>query len=372
MYAPYQIPRPKNWQDLETLCLALWKKEWNTKSFKTYGRPGQHQDGVDIFGRYDDGLEIGAIQCKCKEEEKTLTEKNIQDEVDKAKKFKPAIKRYIIATTHDSDVKLDTYVATLCQQNLKAGLFSVDLFCWQDIEKLLEQHIEVRDWYLNLEKRKNQSCEVTLEDPTDLTSTLCPVYKRTHYVHKTTVPKPMPKNDVMDILRGNYIGSLLQSYQNQVQATEVKVVVGEIHHTRCRVKLSLDNTSDVTMKDVRVVVSSNPVSRFFYEQKDDKLFGMTTKLLLMERMIVGDGYVKFHNMEDMHPKDARYLHEFYIEPPQDASEIELIVHVTALDFVDEKVFKLNVSPKYINCDCEIDSKVGEPDYIEPYVEFLTK
>ena len=63
--------------------------------------------------------------------------------------------------------------------------------------------------------------------------------------------------------------------------------------------------------------------------------------------------------------------EFYIEPPQDAAEIELIVHVTALDFVDEKVFKLNVSPQYINCDCEIDSKVGEPDYIEPYIELLT-
>lgn len=115
MYAPYQIPRPKNWQDLEILCLVLWKKEWNTKSFKTYGRPGQHQDGVDIFGRYDDGAEFGAIQCKCREEEKKLTEKIIQDEVDKVKNFKPAISRYVIATTHESDVKLDTFVANLCQ-----------------------------------------------------------------------------------------------------------------------------------------------------------------------------------------------------------------------------------------------------------------
>ncbi len=83
MNAPYQIPKPKKWQDQETLCLAIWRKEWNTKSFKMYGRPGQHQDGVDVFGRYDDGQEFGAIQCKCKEEDKKLTEAIIKTEVDK-------------------------------------------------------------------------------------------------------------------------------------------------------------------------------------------------------------------------------------------------------------------------------------------------
>ena len=370
MYSPYQIPKPKNWQDLETLCFALWKKEWNTKSFKTYGRPGQHQDGVDIFGRYDDGAEFGAIQCKCKEEEKKLTKKIIQAEVDKAKKFKPAIKRYVIATTHDSDVNLDTFVATLCQQNLKVSLFSVDLFCWQDIERLLEQHIEVRDWYLNLEKRKNQSCEVAIMEPADLT--LYPIYKRTHYIQKLPKPKPAPQKNVMDILRGNYLGVLPELYQTRPQVAEVKALLGEIYHTRCKVKLSLNNTSDVTMKDVRVEVCSQPASKFFYEQKEEKLFGSVTKLTLMERMYVGDDYVCFHNMKDMHPTDCRSLHEFYIEPPQGVDEIELQVHVTALDYVEDKVIKLRVNPQYIEQDYAIDSKVGEPDFIEPYVEHLTR
>ena len=370
MYSPYQIPKPKNWQDLETLCLALWKKEWNTKSFKTYGRPGQHQDGVDIFGRYDDGIEIGAIQCKCKEEEKKLTAKIIQDEVDKAKKFKPAIKRYVIATTHDSDVNLDSFVADLCIKNLNAGSFSVDLFCWQDIEKLLEQHVEIRNWYLNLEKRRNQTCEVTLEEPVD--SILYPVYKRTHYIHKTSTPQPTPKKNVMDIICGNYLGILPQIYQGQAQVAEVKAVVGEIHHTRCRIKLSLENTSDVTMKDVRVEVYSNPASKFFYEQKEETMFGIATKLSLIEKMYVGDDYVSYNNLMDFHPKDGRSLHEFYMESPQGVDEIELIVHVTALDFVDDNVFKLKVVPQYIECDCALDRKVGEPDHIEPYVELLTR
>ena len=223
---------------------------------------------------------------------------------------------------------------------------------------------------MNLEKRKNLTCEVTLEEPAD--TTICPVYKRTHYINKTTTPKPVPKNDIMDILRGNYLGALFNTYQNQAQIPEVKVVFGKIHHTRCRIKLLLENTSDVTMQDVRVEVCTNPSSKFFYEQKEEKMFDGATRLSLMERMYVGKDYVSFHNMKDMHPKDVRNLHEFYIEPPQGMDEIELLAHVTALDFVEDKVFQLKVNPRYIDHDCAIDSKVGEPDFIEPYVECLTR
>ncbi len=370
MYSPYQIPKPKNWQDLETLCLAIWKKEWNTKSFKTYGRPGQHQDGVDIYGRYDDGVDYGAIQCKCKEEEKKLTEKIIIAEVNKAKLFDPPIKHYVIATTFDSDVKLDSFVAKLCQQNLTAGSFSIDLFGWQDIEKLLELHTDVRDWYLNLEKRKNQSCEVNVLEPSDLT--LLPVYKRTHYIHQKPKTQTVPKYGVMDILGCNRFDALMRSYQNIVKATEVKVVTGELFHTRCKIRLSLNNRCEITMKDVRVEVTTNPSSKFFYEQTEDKIFLSANHLALMERMFVGEGYVRFHNLENMHPKDNRYLHEFYVEPPQDIDEIDLIVHITALDFVDEKVIKLKVNQQFFDTTCAIDKKVGEPDYIEPYIEPLTK
>lgn len=368
MYAPYQIPKPKNWQDLETLCLAIWRKEWNTKSFKMYGRPGQHQDGVDVFGRYDDGLELGAIQCKCKEEEKKLTETIIKAEVDKAKNFKPAIKRYVIATTFDSDAKLDTYVADLCQQNLKAGSFSIDLFGWQDIERLLELHTDIRDWYLNITKRQNQSCEVVIEEPSDLI--LLPVYKRTHYIHKKPVNKLKPKYNAQDILGANYMQAILQSYQDEVKVTDIKIVTGHIYHSRCKVLLSISNTSEITMKDVRVVVRANPASKFYYERVEKNLD--VTKLSLMQTMYVGNDYVKYHNMDDMHPGDGRYLREFYIEPTQDVEELDLIVRVTAVDFSDEKMFKLVVNPQYYFQECMLDEKVGDPDYIEPYVEPLTK
>lgn len=368
MYAPYQIPKPKNWQDLETLCLAIWRAEWKTTSLKTYGRPGQHQDGVDVFGRYNDGLEIGAIQCKCKEEEKKLTEKVIQDEVDNAKNFKPAIKHYIIATTFDSDVNLDSFVAQLSIDNLSAGSFSVDLFCWQDIERLLEIHTDVRDWYLNLAKIKNQTCEVMLEQPDDMTIT--PIFKRTHYLPQSAKNIQKQQYTTMDLFGPNRLNAIIQPYLNKREEGEVKVILGEIFHARCLIKLSLENTSDVTMKDVRVVVRSVPGTHFYYEKEERNMSHGITKLSLIERMNVCDDYVSYYNMSDYHPKDARYLHEFYLEPPQDVEEVELYVHITALDFVDDKVLKLKVVPQYHYSPCYIDEKVGQPDEIEPYVENL--
>lgn len=367
MYAPYQLPKPKNWQDLETLCLAIWKAEWKTKSLKTYGRPGQHQDGVDIFGRYEDGLEIGAIQCKCKEEEKILTESVIEREIENAKCFKPAIRHYVIATTFDSDVTLDSFVAEMSIKNMKEGSFSIDLFGWQDIERLIEYHTEVRDWYLNLTNRKNQTCEVLVEEPSDMI--LVPEYRRTHYVSKEFENTALTNNSVMDLIGVNKLSTLIQSYQNQSVAAKPKFVIGKMYHTRCLIKLSLRNTSDVTMKDVRVVVHSTPGSKFFLERKE--LDSVLRSVSLIDKMTVEEDHVSYYNMADYHPKDIHYLREFYIEPPLDVDEIELHVHITALDFVDDKVFILQVKPLYHYQNCYIDEKIGTPDSIEPYVEEFT-
>lgn len=367
MYASYQIPKPKNWQDLETLCLVIWRAEWKTTSLKTYGRPGQHQDGVDIFGRFNDGVEIGAIQCKCKEEEKKLTKKIIQNEVDKAKKFQPTIKHYVIATTFDSDVKLDSFVAQLNVDNLAAGSFPVDLFCWQDIERLLEIHTDVRDWYLNLTKIKNQTCEVMVVESNNMTIT--PIFKRTHYLPQSVNNIQKQQYTVMDLLVPNRLNTISQPYLNKKKA-EFKVILGAIFHARCLIKLSLENTSDVTMRDVCVVVRSVPGAKFYYEKEERNLSDGITKLLLIERMRVYDDYVSYYNMPDYHPKEARNLHEFYLEPPLDVEEVDLYVHVTALDFFDDKVLNLKVVPQYHSSTCYIDEKVGQPDEIEPYVEYL--
>ena len=373
MYAPYQIPKPRNWQDLERLCIAIWKAEWKTTSLKTYGRSGQHQDGVDVFGRYMDGLEIGAIQCKCKEEEKPITEAVIKAEVEKAKKFKPEIKHYVIATTFDSDVALDSVTAELSLTNMGKGSFSIDLFGWQDIENLLEQRTDVRDWYLNLTKRREQVCEVKVEVPEDMV--LQPVYKQIHYLPQEAKKNAQRQYTAMDLFGPNSLMAVahsIQETQKKLMPVEARLISKEIYHTRCLVRLSIENKSEVTMKDVRVRVRSGANVKFYLEKEKESMGLNLCNLQVANRMSIDEDGVSYYNMADYHPGDARYLHEYYVEPPQGAEEVELYVHVTAQDFVDDKVFRLKVESKYHKENCYVDARVGEPDEIEPYVEYITQ
>jgi len=55
---------PRNWQDFENLILDIAKYKIEG-DFDKYGREGQSQDGVDIWGRDKKYKSIG-IQCKYK------------------------------------------------------------------------------------------------------------------------------------------------------------------------------------------------------------------------------------------------------------------------------------------------------------------
>jgi len=88
-----QIPPPTNWQEFEALCCDLWRVIWKDPNTQRNGRQGQPQHGVDIFGRPEPGNHWAGIQCKGKDNYtgKLLTEKEVKDEVDKAKSFQPEL-----------------------------------------------------------------------------------------------------------------------------------------------------------------------------------------------------------------------------------------------------------------------------------------
>ncbi len=84
-----QIPQPGNWQDFQRLCLDLWKRIWDDPGAQINGRPGQMQDGIDIFGRPDQGSSYEGVQCKGKDGRygHRVTEKELREEVEEAKSF---------------------------------------------------------------------------------------------------------------------------------------------------------------------------------------------------------------------------------------------------------------------------------------------
>ena len=138
-----QIPPPASWEEFEDMCCDLWRLRWNDPNAQKNGRKGQAQVGVDVFGRPDDGSEWAGVQCKGKDNyaEKTLTEKELRDEVDKAKKFTPPItKEYVMATTGLRDAKIQKVAREITQQHQKKGLFPVHVWFWEDIKKKLAEY----------------------------------------------------------------------------------------------------------------------------------------------------------------------------------------------------------------------------------------
>ncbi len=140
-----QIPPPSNWQDFESLCCDLWREIWRDPNTQENGRQGQPQNGVDIFGRPEQGRQWAGIQCKGKDNysDKSLTEDEVRREVEKAKSFTPRLSQFIIATTGLRDGKLQELARSITEGHLRNDLFSIHIWAWEDIKNILENFSEV-------------------------------------------------------------------------------------------------------------------------------------------------------------------------------------------------------------------------------------
>ncbi|MBK8621760.1 MAG: hypothetical protein IPN79_08345 [Saprospiraceae bacterium] len=157
MQASKSLRRPNNWQDFETLCKKLWGEIWNCSEIKKNGRNGQSQNGVDIYGIPKGENQFYGIQCKGKDEytNKQFTEKEIITEIEKAKSFKPELKKLYFATTSSKDADIESFVRITNIENIKNKLFEVHLFSWEDIVELIDENRSTHDWYVNTQKFKS-------------------------------------------------------------------------------------------------------------------------------------------------------------------------------------------------------------------------
>ncbi|HYC37288.1 MAG TPA: hypothetical protein VEC19_12750 [Usitatibacter sp.] len=146
----YQIFPPKDWQQFERLCHALWSQVWLDPNTQMHGRSGQEQHGVDIYGRPKGASRLGGVQCKGKDQNyrSKATESELRREVEKAKTFRPPLGEFIFATSSPNDAELQAIARELTEQHRQAGLFDVYFYGWDDICLKLSRHPDVvREFY---------------------------------------------------------------------------------------------------------------------------------------------------------------------------------------------------------------------------------
>jgi hypothetical protein len=105
-----QLLAPPSWDKFEEICADLFSRIWGDTQLVRYGRKGQRQNGIDIYGN-EKGADSG-VRCKGKRNwpPTKLTIAEIDAEVAKAREFSPPLKTYIIATTADNDVHVTDHV----------------------------------------------------------------------------------------------------------------------------------------------------------------------------------------------------------------------------------------------------------------------
>jgi len=123
----------------EDLCRDLWALIWKDPDAQRNGRKGQSQRGVDVFGIPEGQDQYEGVQAKAYAD--PLTEKQIQHEVDEAKKFNPPLRKLTIATTAPRDATGQEYARQLDLAHCKAGLYRVTLFGWDDIKRLVQDYM---------------------------------------------------------------------------------------------------------------------------------------------------------------------------------------------------------------------------------------
>lgn len=145
-----QLHPPASWDKFEEICADLFSRLWNDPELVRYGRSGQRQKGVDIYGKQN-GADSG-VQCKGKRvwPPTKLTIAEIDAEIAEAKKFRPTLKTYIIATTADNDVAVTDHVNAISEKHVEEGLFRVTVFGWRELTRRIDDFPDLKEKHFDI------------------------------------------------------------------------------------------------------------------------------------------------------------------------------------------------------------------------------
>ena len=251
MIAPTQLNKPSNWQDFEKLCKLLWGEIWNcSDSIKRNGRPGQEQNGVDVYAYVERYNGFCGIQCKGKDDytNAQLTEKEIDTEIEKALSFLPQLKLLLFATTSNKDATIEGYIRKKDLENRSRGLFGVDIASWEDIVDHLGRYRTTFKWYLNnCQFIDATDISVTFDGEEEIT--IHPEYIKTttHYVYKQISDFERDfKNQLKQLQKTNLTYGL--PWNRQIK----------IDKRWCELKIRITNTGSTVIKTLKLLLFFAP------------------------------------------------------------------------------------------------------------------
>ena len=78
---------------------------------------------------------------------KITTRSEVENEIEKAKRFTPPLDRYVIMTTGKVGKEVHDLLTEINREHKENNLFIIQVFDWGRIEELLDEYTDIRDWY---------------------------------------------------------------------------------------------------------------------------------------------------------------------------------------------------------------------------------
>lgn len=369
------LRKPENWQDFESLCLLLWREEWKSEDIKKNGRNGQAQNGVDICGHRDGENEYSGIQCKCKPGNKALTTNEIDNEIDNAQAFKPALKRLVFATTSDKDAALEEYVRIKDEENRKNGLFTIDIKSWQDIVDMLERNKLVLNTYMDI-VADDYAVTITFDDGRD-EKVIRPKWSRVYYMEPTPKEEPVeaaPKPNYNVLFGGvvsqlQHIAELADTFNRPVMAT-AKIVKGTMktNHTYCHLRFMVVNQGRTPIDDYKIIFHfNNQDVRFVYDNVEKKMSFPEINYNLMRDITLENGHGVTMYGKSIIPGDYVMSDDFYIHLPNETEEVNIYWRLLSRHYSEEGKLRLMVEKEYKE-EVEYDKNKAGKTFVRDYIE----
>lgn len=346
------IGKPENWQDFESLCKKLWGEIWGIPNkIRKNGRLGQEQTGVDVYGKPKGEIDYWGIQAKGKDDysKAKLTGKEITSEIEKAKKFRPELSVYIIATTSNKDSKIEEFVRLADIDNQKAGSFEILLFCWEDIVDLLDEHPNIINWYLKgIGQKGKYDFKISFNNLED-SLTLKPLFEKEITRYKLT-----NKSDSELSFAGFDIESGLTNLPEINPLFPFQS--NKINKSWCDFELVMENAGTVVIEDWRLILKF--ISGVAMLDSGSPLF---PKLSLTNHVDDENKTITYRPMENkpLIQKDNRFF-EISLLPDTNSDKIIVEWELLARDFNRIDSFQIDIQPSYIeNIDYKEVNKDSE-------------
>ncbi len=377
MKSSLSLRKPINWQDFETLCKKLWGEIWNCPEIKKNGRSGQNQNGVDVYGKpqYEDGYY--GIQCKGKDEytNQQLSEKEIIEEIEKAKKFKPALKKLYFTTTANKDVKIEEFIRLKNLENIALDLFEVHVFSWEDIVELIDENKQTYDWYVkSINFKANNRISVTFQNNEQVLLAE-PKFKQTITRYRKEL-EIFEAINAVNTLINNPLLEFAQSINRSVSVISISPERDKVNLSYIPVQILIKNTGNEPIEEYKIILSFEgeiqniaktneiktglDVSAFLKSYSNTTISKSNDKgtIIPYKNILVGD---------DIYKSDI-----FFIKPVPQITDIIIKWKLISKSFKDEGVLTINVSPEIdLNIIRKmVDSNLEETDIESEIADYI--